>query len=372
MFTLSPRTKWNMARVIPFGIIWLVTGLVFLVSDTLAVGDNPVLEGAIKPNAAVFVFASVAITIMGLFVGFMEMVFVNRLFKKLNLWKTILYKFILYVLFFTLIMALVYPIAASIEMGISITDDRVWAKFKAFWGSPAFWSTGIQLTFSLLLSLIYAAISENLGHGVLTNFFMGKYHTPKQEERIFMFLDMKSSTTIAESLGHVRYFEFLQRYYDDFANAIIRHQGEVYQYVGDEIVITWEKERGLHNANCMACFFAMERALAKKRAYYESKFGYFPEFRAGLHMGMVTTGEVGALKKEIVFTGDVLNTAARIQGLCKELDQDFLVSNELLTSIVLGSEFEKTFQGAFELKGKNEQKQVYSIEMTAQKQATLL
>jgi adenylate cyclase len=59
---------------------------------------------------------------------------------------------------------------------------------------------------------------------------------------------------------------------------------------------------------------------------YESQ----PTFKAGLHCGEVTTGEIGALKKEIIFTGDTLNSTSRIQSLCNDYDVDILLSEDLL------------------------------------------
>jgi adenylate cyclase len=145
---------------------------------------------------------------------------------------------------------------------------------------------------------------------------MGKYHHPVEEERIFMFLDMKSSTTIAESLGHVKYFQMLKEYFFDLSVAVIDYAGIIYQYAGDEMIISWKLKDGLKNNNSIACFFAMKRAMEIQTVKYKRQFGVVPEFKAGLHCGMVTAGEIGSLKKEIIFTGDVLNTSARIQGLC--------------------------------------------------------
>lgn len=324
-----------------------------MASDKLAMGDGPVPDGSLTPTFQLFVFAMIATFIGGSVVGVLEMVYGKRLFPKSSLLMTILYKFLVYLVFFFVLVAIVYPIAARIELKSSFSDPAVWAKFKVFWGSVAFWSTVIQIGFSLLLSLIYAAVSENLGHSVLKNFFTGKYHTPKEEERIFMFLDMKSSTTMAETLGHVRYFELLEQYYDDLADAIIQNWGDVYQYVGDEIVITWTKKRGIVNNNCMDCFFDMKRALKAKKNKYIEKFGYAPEFKAGLHLGTVTTGEVGALKKEIVYTGDVLNTTARIQSLCNETGKELLVSDGLVDALDLKELAKNNYLGYFDLKGKN-------------------
>ncbi len=361
MLQLSPKARWNLSRILPFGIIWAVIGAVFMLSDLLAIGDGPVPEGAIYPTWELFVFAMVSTFIGGSIVGVLEVIYGNRMFRKASLLQTIAYKFILYLVFFFVLVAIVYPIAVMIELSTGIGDPAVWQKFRVFWGSLAFWSTVVQLGFSLVLALLYAAISENLGHTVLLNFFTGRYHRPNEEERIFMFVDMTGSTLIAEQLGHVRYFDFLQRYYEDMADAIIMHRGEVYQYVGDEIVITWPIEKGVTNANCVRCFFAMQAALEKHTQRYEKVFGHIPQFKAGMHLGTVMTGEVGALKQEVVFTGDVLNTAARIQGLSKAMGDTLLVSDALIAALGWETLAEDQYLGPMELRGKNATIGVYGL-----------
>lgn len=210
----------------------------------------------------------------------------------------------------------------------------------------------VQLSFHLLVSLLYAEISENLGQNVLLNFFTGKYHKPVAETRIFMFADMKSSTTIAEQLGHIKYFELLKAYYFDLSNAIVKNHGEVYQYIGDEIVISWKLKAGFDKNHCVRCFFDMKSDLLKKKNNYLKKYGVFPDFKAALHFGEVTTGEIGALKKEIFFTGDVLNTTARIQGLCNEYSVDLLVSKALIDRLDLNDDYVVQDLGKPQLKGK--------------------
>jgi adenylate cyclase len=50
------------------------------------------------------------------------------------------------------------------------------------------------------------------------------------------------------------------------------HRGDVYQYVGDEIVVTWTVAEGRDGAQPVACFFAIERALARpKRSASQSR-----------------------------------------------------------------------------------------------------
>jgi adenylate cyclase len=107
--------------------------------------------------------------------------------------------------------------------------------------------------------------------------------------------------------------------------------------------------------------FGYERSPQKRADWYSSTFGVTPTFKAGLHLGEVTTGEIGALKKEIIFTGDVLNTTARIQGLCNTYDVDILISEDLINKLQLGSEFQIISLGKNELKGKEEGLELYTV-----------
>ncbi len=61
-------------------------------------------------------------------------------------------------------------------------------------------------------------------------------------------------------------------------------------------------------------FFSMKAAITKQTRKYNEKFGLLPEFKAGFHIGKVITGEIGVIKKDIIFTDDVLNTSARYKG----------------------------------------------------------
>ena len=362
MLKLTPKSKRNISRIIPFGVIWLFVGWILLfVQEAATLNQNLNPSSAISVTYEVFVFASIAVTCIGLIVGAIEVLWLGNLFGKNSFSQKILYKVGFYTLFLVVVIIVIYPIAAGIELQKSPLDASVLDKLSNFLVSIEFFSTLVSVAFSLVLSLFYAEISENLGHGVLMNFFTGKYHTPTEEKRIFMFLDMKSSTTIAERLGHIKYFELLKEYYSDFSEAIIRSSGEVYQYVGDEIVISWKYEDGISNNNCVKCFFAMKESLSKRKAWYTSIFGVSPTFKAGLHFGKVTTGEIGVLKKEIIFTGDVLNTTARIQELCNAYQVELLISDSLVQNLPLEPEFQLRSLGKTELRGKEANFELYTV-----------
>ena len=153
----------------------------------------------------------------------------------------------------------------------------------------------------------------------------------------------------------------LKEYYSDLSDPIIQYSGEIYQYVGDEMIVSWKPKRGLFNNNCLKCFFAMKEAIKKQSEKYKTKFGLNPTFKAGFHLGKVTTGEIGVIKKEIIFTGDVLNTTARIQGLCNTHQVDILISGDLKKRMDLDSEFQIEALGENELRGRDEKVELFTV-----------
>jgi adenylate cyclase len=174
-----------------------------------------------------------------------------------------------------------------------------------------------------------------MGPGVLWNFITGKYHKPKEEERIFMFMDLNNSTTIAEKLGDVGVSNLLNDIFFDLSQSIFSTYGIIYRYVGDEVVITWKVKKGLENANCLRTFFLAKNALKRQREKYMTKYGFFPTFSAGYHCGKVIVGEIGDVKSQITFLGDVLYTTGMIEKQCNALGKENLVSEDLIKRISL-------------------------------------
>jgi adenylate cyclase len=359
----SPATKRNIARIIPFPILWLVFSMVYSLLERGLLGNSIIYPATGNPynfNKTIWVTAISAV-ITGTLIGSIEIFYLNKIFQRKSFAKKLVFKTLIYlglIILFLLITTLLFN--ASL-LNASISNPDVWRNVYNFFSNYAFWSVCIYIAATIGVSLFYAEVSDNLGQSVLHNFFTGKYHRPKQEDRIFMFLDMKSSTTIAEQMGHVHYFEMLKEYFADMSKPIIRYSGEIYQYVGDEIVISWPLQKGIHRNNCINCFFAIRASLARKKEKYCFAYEVFPEFKAGLHCGKVTAGEIGTIKKEIVFTGDVLNTAARIQGLCNKYEADILLSGQLIEKLDLQKDFSITALGESELRGKDEKIELFTI-----------
>ena len=100
------------------------------------------------------------------------------------------------------------------------------------------------------------------GRGLTKNYILGKLHSPLPDKRIFMFMDLTSSTRYAEILGHEKYSSLIRDIYLELDEYVIAFKGSLYQYVGDEVVISWSVKDGLENNNCIKLFFS-RRAVIK-------------------------------------------------------------------------------------------------------------
>ena len=89
-----------------------------------------------------------------------------------------------------------------------------------------------------------------------------------------------------------------------------------------------------------------------QRDIFLDQFGMSPDFKAGMHIGEVSIGEIGALKKEIVYSGDVLNTTARIQSLCKKLGHDLVLSEDLKNELDNSGRYTFEYLDEITLQGK--------------------
>jgi adenylate cyclase len=222
-------------------------------------------------------------------------------------------------------------------------------------------SLSVYFLFVILLINLILQINRKFGYGVLLSMLTGKYHKPRQERRIFMFLDMKGSTGNAERLGHIKYSRLIQSCISDLTDLIIRYKAQVYQYVGDEVVLTWPTRKGVRDLNCINLFYAFEQRLKDRQKYYEKNYGIIPEFKAGLDEGKITVTEVGDVKRELAYHGEVLHTAARLEKMCNNLEKKILITQSLITHLPSENGYEKELMGEYEIRGKENKEMVFGV-----------
>ncbi|WP_075590599.1 adenylate/guanylate cyclase domain-containing protein [Labilibacter marinus] len=259
-----------------------------------------------------------------------------------------------------LIIAILFPILKRYEI------HEFPSEFVLFMKSPTVvFGTLYSLIVNTLISTTLS-VSLILGKGMLKKIIIGKYYKPIDEERIFMFLDLHDSTKMAEKLGHLAFSMLIQDCFYELA-VFNKYKGEIYKYVGDEAIISWSSKDKNAAANCIISFFAFIKILKVKSAYFKSKYGAVPSFKAGIHLGDVTVTEIGKTKREIAYLGDTVNTAARIQGECNHHRSNLLISEDMRRILILGPEYIIDEKGSFLLRGKNEPVKIFAIDLKVNK-----
>jgi adenylate cyclase len=194
---------------------------------------------------------------------------------------------------------------------------------------PSHKTLWIDITYSVacvVLANLVVGITNIIGPRAFLNFIIGRYHTPVEERRFVLFVDIAGSTGLAERLGGIAIHRLLDRTFRLLTLSVIDYRGEVLNYVGDEVIVTWREHSGAIECRPLRCFMAMRDELARAAGQLEGEFGVVPRIRGSLHFGPVIVGEIGDLKRAIVFNGDVMNTAARLEELSRTVDGGFLAS----------------------------------------------
>ena len=281
-------------------------------------------------------------------------------FRNISLWlKIILKSVILIVVVLTMNFFIHFSYATLID------KQTAWLAVHSFYTKTfeTHWllEKAPEWIILFVLTQIWIEINEKYSPGVFFDIILGRYTQPKEERRIIMFLDMKDSTRIAEKLGHKDYYKFIRDFIVHISNGIMEYGGRIYQYVGDEIVISWPQSR----RNALKAIYALIEArkqLNKNSQNFKQQYDISPEFKAAIHVGSVTIGEIGVLKRDLVMSGDTMNTAARMRTACNELNQKFIVSKEFLSLVRLKS-YQAESLGPIDLKGKNSSVELYALKI---------
>lgn len=216
-----------------------------------------------------------------------------------------------------------------------------------------------------LVSYVVMELNLKLGEGMLKNLIVGRYQQPRAENRIFLFIDLNHSMALAEELGEIKYSHLLQDFFYDLSDPISRNGGEVYQYVGDEVVVTWPMPIGFDRNRCVHAVLEARVKLHRQSCNYLSKYCHQPDFKAGMHCGTVIVAEVGKVKSDIAYHGVVINTAARIRELCNEMGADFLISSDLQQHLQPESTFSTISTGAHSIRGRKKDINIFRVVPTS-------
>ena len=281
----------------------------------------------------------------------------QQVFRRKSFGFNILLKSTLYLIALVVVCVLIFN--SFIFFGF-VTAEQI-EKFQSFITVNFLLSGLIYYAFFVLLMNFILYINKKFGPGSLLDLLTGKYYHPRNEELVFLFLDLKSSTALAEKLGHNKYSTFIKECIHELTPIIQKYNANVYQYVGDEVILFWGKKEGFHQQKCLKTFFEFIATLEKRKDYYMSKYGEAPMFTAGMDSGVVTATEIGDIKREIAFHGDTLNTAARLEKKCNEFNEKLIVTQHVTDQIQSDNRYKFKFLSDLPLRGKSENIKFYSV-----------
>ncbi len=287
-------------------------------------------------------------------VALLELYYFNRYWGSKRFIPTLLTKTLLYttVLAITLITVKVFNESLYYQQGFLTYING--EQFRRFLFEEDF---ELILLYALAIIGFVSFINQlslKMGPGVLWSIVWGKYHKPKKETIVLLYIDLKSSTRITENLGAERYHHFINRFYQDISSTILSKKGKVYRYVGDQITIYWNEYEAFENGNCIEFYLDVKQRMRSMAGYYQDSFGHLPDFRACCHMGELVVGQIGDVKSQIVFHGEALYVCEMIEKKCKELDKDFLVSENVRSRLAANASMIFTEKGRLAINNGNE------------------
>ena len=345
--------------ILTISISWALIGLFMAFYDHFTlishISSGPILDY----NFIYLLLFHTGAGFSGGFIGSFVLIYVNDRYRSEPYYKGIAVIVFFYILITSAITIVTSTIPPTIESPLfsdqwhKLLRENLFTTFHL--KNIFFWACIVAITYFFL------QMSNKFGPGNLQKVLTGTYNIPRNEERIFMFLDLKSSTSIAEELGSEKYHSFLKEVFADITAPILQSEGDIYQYVGDEVVISWPMNEESNASKCIDCFFDIRDHLAQLREIYQGRFGAIPQFKAGAHCGSVIAGEIGIIKRDITYSGDILNTTARIQGQCNNLDSQLLISELLFKLIDTKEQWTFIQKDAIELKGKKEKLNLYAV-----------
>ncbi|MEP7375440.1 MAG: adenylate/guanylate cyclase domain-containing protein [Chitinophagaceae bacterium] len=355
----SPIARYRLRRILVISIAWMVIDL-FLYLRNVTSGsdiDYPYQEISLT---ACLLRASIVL-ISGFLMSWLLLKELKIVFRNKTLLTGWLIKVFLLLLMALAVNALIFFFHFLIIKGVNFTETI--SQFESFFLHTNIVTNSLLFWLIVLLSAqIVVEIDQKYSPGVFWEILTGKYLKPRNEKRIIMFLDLKDSTPIAEQLGHEKYFLFIRDFIYYVSKAVLENNGMIYQYVGDEVVVTWpyNKQNILKSVNTV---IESRRAIQRKADHFRREYNdIVPEFRVGLHAGEVTIGEIGIIKKDIAISGEAMNTAARIRSACNELNQKFIVSKEYFDTGIFKS-WQGENLGEVSLKGMDESIELYALKI---------
>jgi len=348
--TYTIRQRYKLRMSLTFILLGIGAGLFFVLLNDGLSDWYPFVNGGIIGLA------------LGIATAYFEFFLNKKWMKYRSLLSIIAFRTIYYTVIVSLVIIIEIGVARMFKNHLSFSELLVNKEFNEYiYGGEFITSVFYALALVVFVNFNYE-INRKLGPGVLLSLITGRYHRPREIEKVFLFLNLSNAREIIKQIGRMQFHEFINEVIYDITTPIITRRGIIYHYVDNEMVIKWNKTEGIRNANALHCFFEIKERLKENHPTYLKRFGVVPEINGALHVGIVVKGEIGLIRSEIVYHGDTMNTTSRILDKCKSFSTDIIASAQLLELISLPGNYTQRKCENGLLRGKNTLVELYAVQ----------
>lgn len=339
---LTPITRYKLRKLLKYALVAAAVAWVL----TLFSGDDA--------NTMLGAWA-----LLGLWTGVLEEFLFGRRFRSLAIPLQFLGKVLLVNLLTILLIAAALLIDTD-RFRFMVADEPY--NVRQIFSMPQFYRLMLRVVVVTSIALLVVQVEELMGRRMLLGLLFGTYEKPRAQERIVLTIDLVGSTALAEQLGDLKYFRFLNHTYSLMTDAVLRNEADIHKYIGDEVIFTWRLKQGERYGNALDLYFDIMERIELHRDELMREYGCVPHYRAAAHGGKVISAQIGHIKRAIDLSGDVMNSLSRILGVTKEMKKDILVSAELLQMLPkISDRFQVGPQHTVPVKGRKREVRVHEI-----------
>jgi adenylate cyclase len=179
-----------------------------------------------------------------------------------------------------------------------------------------------RIAITLLDTYVGRAAGERILRGQITR---GSGETVRAA---IWFCDLRGFTELSERTDRDALLACLNQYFDSMAGPVEQHGGEILKFIGDAMLAVFPLDTN------DACRRALQAALDARAAMAQLNRQRLAQgedalgFGIALHTGDVMYGNIGTADRlDFTVIGPAVNLTSRLEGLCRALGLDLLVSD---------------------------------------------
>ena len=185
----------------------------------------------------------------------------------------------------------------------------------------------------------------------------------REVDAVVLFTDLRNFTGLAESTDPAGVVTFLNAYFGMLVEVVYKYDGVVDKFIGDAAMAVFGLE-GNSNAADRALQAAIEIHAGLHEVNQSLKEQGLPELAHGIgvHLGPLIAGNIGSENRmEYTVIGDAVNTASRLEGMTKSLQQPILLSKAVADALSKPMQEQIHSEGVHSLKGKAEPMELFGV-----------